>query len=53
MRTIEMEDVYGKYRIEIKEEVAEIGTVIERLVVPCLLAAGFSEVSIEEYFVEQ
>jgi hypothetical protein len=46
---ITLENEYGKYEVEVKDEGMNIGEVLDKLFIPVLLAAGYSERTIEAY----
>lgn len=52
MDYIEYKDAHGTYRIERPEGPLELPMVLEDMVIPILLAAGFGQDLIDEYFVK-
>lgn len=48
---IELQDENGTYRITLENPPATVDEVIEEMVIPALLAAGYSRQSIDSYFI--
>ena len=53
MNKITMESSSGTFTISLGYELEAIGDVIYTLVVPCLLAAGFTHDAVKEYINEE
>ena len=49
MTSIEFENEYGRYTISMEEDIVQIDNVMQELVKPLLLAAGFQPESVSEY----
>lgn len=47
---ISLTNEYGTYTIELEQEYVQLNDYIENLIIPVLLAAGFVQESIDEYF---
>ena len=50
MTRITLENEHGKYIVEIKKESITLESVMDDLIQPVLLAAGYHESTIENYF---
>lgn len=48
--TITLENCYGEYSIKLNESDLDIHETMDRLIKPLLVAAGFSEQTVDEYF---
>ena len=47
--TLELRNEFGRYTVELQKQEMNIGDVFEDLVMPVLLAAGYSQTVIESY----
>lgn len=52
MNYIEYQDEHGTYSITRESGGADLSHVIEDFIIPVLLAAGYNQKTIDEYFVE-
>lgn len=46
---ITLENVYGKYTVEIPDKDLTVASMFDYLIIPVLLASGYAEESIEKY----
>ena len=49
MTKLTLENIYGKYTIEVPDDNMAMQKVVDDLIIPVLLAAGFHPKTIEEY----